>query len=101
MTRQIDAALDSSSPHVNVTVRERAGDDAVVVVRVSLGLHERHASAGRTAFEVGVLRSAIVEGLDDLPGLERHLVRRAVAEVDHLLRMTDRPRAALILVAGV
>jgi hypothetical protein len=86
---------------MNVTVRERSGDDAVVVVRIALPFHERHASARRTTFEVGVLRAAVVEGLHDLLGLQRHLVRRTVAEVDHLLGVTDRPRAALFLVTGV
>ena len=53
---RLDAPLDAGRPHVDVTVGQRAGDDAVVVVGISLRFHQRHAAAGRTALEVGVLR---------------------------------------------
>ena len=101
MPRQIDAAFDAGGPHVDVTVGERAGDDAVVVVGIALRLHQGHAAAGRAALEIRVLRAAIVERLHELLALQRHLVGGAVAEVDHLLRVADGPRAALILVSGV
>src|SRR4029079_15454745 len=61
----------------------------------------RHPAAGRTALEIGVLRGSLVESLDDLFGLEGHLVRRAIAEIDHLFRMADRPRPARSLMTGV
>src|SRR5712691_7062212 len=86
---------------MNVTVRERTGDDPVVVVGISLGLHQRHATPGGASLEIGVFRILFVEGLDDLLGLQRHLMRGAVAEVDHLFGVADGPVAALLLVAGV
>src|SRR5262249_14800932 len=43
----------------------------------------------RAAFEIGVLRQPVVELLDQLFGLERHLVNRAVREVHNLLRMAQ------------
>ena len=101
MAGQTDVSFDTGRPHVDVTVRKRARDDAIVVVRVPLGFHQSHPPAGRTALEVGVLRVAIVEGLDDLLRLDRHLVGRAVPEVDHLLRVPDRPGSTLFLVTRV
>ena len=86
---------------MNVAVRQRARDDGVVVVGISLRFHQRHAAARGTSLEVGVLRGPFVEGLDDRLRFQGHLMRRAIREIDHLLGMTDRPVAARLLVAGV
>ena len=66
-------------------VPRRPGDDAVVVLRESLGLLHRLTPAGRAAEPVCVLRTIAVVGPDHLLGRDRHLVHRAPPEVDHLL----------------
>src|SRR5262245_65942847 len=86
---------------MDVAVRQRSGNDAVVVIGISLRFHQRHAAAGGATFEVGVLRVLVVEGFHNLLSFDGHLVRGAITEVDHLLRMADGPVTALFLMAGV
>ena len=81
-----------SRHQVRPEVGGRAGDDAVVVVRKALRLHQALPSAGRAADEIRQARPVAVEGRDDRLGLDGHLVDRAIAEVDHELGMAERPR---------
>ena len=62
-------------------VNRRAGDNRVVIVGVTLRLHQSHAPAGRAADVVGVVELAAVVGGGKLLARNRHLVDRAVAEV--------------------
>ena len=86
---------------MDVTVRQRTGNDAVIVFRISLRFHQSHAAAGGATFEVGVFRALVIEDLDQFFAFERHLVRGSVSEIDHLLGMTDGPVPALVLMTGV
>src|SRR5690606_5785328 len=52
--------------------------------------HQALASAGRAGVPVRFLGSAAVERLDRALGSHRHLVNRAVAEIDELLGLADR-----------
>ena len=70
-----------------------AGKDAVVVVGITLGFHQRFAAAIGAPIEVGVLRCRSVELRDDELGHAGHLVNAAMSEVDDLLRM-PRPTTA-------
>ena len=70
-----------------------AGDDAVVVCRVAVGLHRSHMPTRRAALEVGALRCARVEGGDDRFAGDRGHMLRAVCPVDDFLRMARRPAA--------
>src|SRR5215510_15296352 len=63
----------------------RASDDAIVVVGVALGLHERLPTASRAPVEVGTLRIGSVEGVYDRFGLQRELVNRSISVVLDLL----------------
>jgi hypothetical protein len=86
---------------MNVTVRKRAGNDSVIVIRISLCFHQCHAATGGAAFEVRVLRVFVVERIHNLFGFHRHFMRCPVAKIDHLFGMADRPVSALFLVAGI
>src|SRR5215813_8033046 len=86
---------------MNVTIRQRARNDAVIIFGIPLRFHHGHAAAGGTPLEVGVFRALIVEDLDQFFGFEGHLVRGAVAEIDHLFRMADGPVSTLLLMTGV
>ena len=68
-----------------------ARDDAVVVSREALHLHQRLTATVRAAGEVGMLRAPAVEGRDRRLGDLRHHVDAAVAVVRHLLGMSEGP----------
>ena len=78
---------------MDVPIRERAADDPVVVFRVSLRRHHGLTAPRRTAFEVGILRSARVELFDELFRFHRQFVHRAIREVHDLFRMAEREHA--------
>src|SRR6266403_4289944 len=63
------------------------GDDAIVVVGVALGLHERLSAASRAPNEVGAPGIASIEGVDDRLGLQREFVYGPIAVVLDLLRV--------------
>jgi hypothetical protein len=79
-------------------VARRAGHDAVVVARVSLGFGESLMTAGRTAGEVREAgESAVVVPNDELCHL-RHHMDRAVAPIVDLLRMAQpEPQIATLM----
>jgi hypothetical protein len=81
----------SRASHAAMAPLGRAGDDAVVVVRVPLRLHQPLPSSGRTADEVRQARRIAVEGFDDGLRLDGGFVDRAIAEIDHQFRMSQRP----------
>ena len=62
-------------------VDRRAGDDAVIVIRIALGFHHAHASASGASLVVVLRRGATVITGDDLFAQHRHLVNGAVAEI--------------------
>jgi hypothetical protein len=75
---------------VRPVVRRGAGDDAVVVVGETLGLHERFMATVGAAGKVREPRRCAVEGRDDQLGGHRGDVVRPVAPVGDLLRMPER-----------
>src|SRR5579884_2700084 len=72
-------------------VRRSAGEDTIVVFRIPLRFHQRLAPAVRAASKIGMLRLLLVERGNRLLGDVGHHVNRAVAEIDDLLRMSERP----------
>ena len=68
-----------------------ARENAVVVSRKTLRLHERLPAPVRAAREVRVLRTPAVERLDRGLGDLGHRVNAAEAEVGHLLGMSEGP----------
>ena len=84
----------------------RAGDDAVVVVRVALRHHQALTPARRASVPVRVLRSATVERPRELDADHGHQVFGPVREVDlqRCVRLAglQHPEAAIVSgVAGV
>src|SRR5579871_373115 len=76
-----------------------AGDNPVVVVRITLRFHEGMMAALRAGVEVRMLRSDTVESLDDRLAGYRGDVLRAMAEVDDLLgKLRERPNASDVAV---
>src|SRR5262249_59886806 len=69
----------------------RTSKDAVVVGGKALRLHQRLPPAVRAAREIGMLLLVAVERVDDHFSDLGHLMEGAVAKVDYLLRMTQRP----------
>ena len=86
MARQLDAAIGAGRVHVDVPVRERARDDAVVVAGIALRGHHALPAARRAALVVRVVERLRIEHVDEPLRLHRHLVHRAIGEVDDLLR---------------
>ena len=88
---------------VGPIVGGRAGDDAVVILGVALGFHERLAAAVGAGAEVGALRALAVEGVQDGLGFHGRFVDGAIAEVGDLLGVIERPGGigAAGMVAGI
>ena len=93
----VDAALENGQRGVKVSghqpcpvVCRHAGNDAVVVVREPLRLHQPFVATRRTADEVGAFWSFGVERLRDRLRLERCLVVGAICEVDQPLGFLER-----------
>ena len=94
---------NGGSQQMGPEVGGRSGDDAVIVRRKALSLHERLASAVRAGAEVRAAGRVTVEGVDDGLGLLGGFVNRAISEVDDLFRMVKGPgrvRSARV-VAGI
>ena len=72
-------------------IRRRAGDDAVIVLRETLGLHQRFPAAVRAAGEIGTRGSFPVIGFDDRLGRRGRLMDRPPAEIRDLLGMAESP----------
>src|SRR5215472_1245608 len=68
-----------------------ATQDAVVVVRVALRLHEALPTASGTTREIAEARRRAIQRLGHGLADPCHLVYCAVAEVRQQLRMSDRP----------
>ena len=83
MPRQLDAARHAGRVHLDMAIRQRAGDDAVEILRIALRVHGALASACRAPFVVRVLLRPAVELLDDRLGRGGHLVH-GVREVHDL-----------------
>ena len=79
---------DETSEIVCPVVRWRAGDDAVVVLGISLGLHQCLTAFIRARTEIGVLRSFAVKCLDDR--LRGHCGFMN-GEIDRLIRVSWSP----------
>ena len=79
----------------------RSGDDGIEVLREALRRHQALAAAGGTPLVIRQGRCPAVERLDQGFRLHRHLVHRAVSEVDQLLGMAERERRAPALVPGI
>ena len=102
---------DELPPHLGevepVPVDRRcAGEHAVVVVRITLDLHQPLPTARRAAAEVGVAGRSPVEGLGELLAHPGHRVDAEVSVVpdQHPLEgavRTEREAAAVLFVAGV
>ena len=82
---------DGLGQEMREVVGGRARDDAVVVLRETLGLHEGLPPAVRAAMEIRALHGPAVEGGRDRLARHRHLVDGAVTEVDDLLGVPERP----------
>ena len=76
---------------VRPIVGGRAGDDAVVILGIALGFHQRLAAAVGARAEVGTLGSLAVEGVQDGLGFHGRFVNGAIAEVGDLLGVVERP----------
>ncbi len=91
--RELHLPIRAGRVHVDVPVRERTRDDAVVVARIALRGHHALAAARRAAFVVGVVERRAIERVDQVLRLHRHVVQRAEREVDDLLGMPERKHA--------
>jgi hypothetical protein len=80
--------------HVDVPIRECAGDDAVVVAGIALRGHDALSPARRAAFVIGIVEWLDVEHVDEPFRFHGHVMQRAVREVDDLLGMPEREHAA-------
>ncbi len=78
-----------------------AGDDPVVVGRETLHLLEALTAAAGTADEIGVARGGVVEGLDDVLGLDRQQMVGADLVIGKALRIAEHPGDFRGLVAGI
>jgi hypothetical protein len=90
--------------HLDVSIGKSAADDAVEILGETLRRHRRLPATGRTTLEVGESGRAIVELVDDLFRLHRHLVDGAIGEVHDLFGMaeTEHPaRAVSLRVTGI
>ena len=74
-------------------VRGRPGKNAIVIGRVALGLRQRLGPSLGASVPVRIARTRAVKSGDECLGLESHFVHGAMAEVDDLLRMSERPLA--------
>ncbi len=81
----------------------RARDHAVKISRVSLHVFESLPAAGGTTVPIRIFRVPRVIFRNHGLGLHRHFVHRAIPEVDHLLRVSQRVPAVvpLAFVAGI
>ena len=95
MQRELHAAIRAGRVHVDVPVRERTRDDAVVVAGVALRGHHALPAARRAALVIGVVERLRVEDVDHLLRLHGHVVQRAIREVDDLLGVPEREHAGL------
>ena len=68
-----------------------ARDDAIVILGVTLGFHERLPAPVGARAEIRALRVFAVERVQDNLGLHRRFVDGAIPEVRDLLRMIERP----------
>src|SRR5215472_12212422 len=75
--------------------RRGARHDAVVLVRVTLRLGEALPTAGGATDEVGSLRGTSIEATNQLLGAHCCLMLRAVALIEHELRVTEGPTAGV------
>src|ERR1700761_6422960 len=67
-----------------------AGQEAVIIVRETLRLHQRVLAAGRAAGHRGLVRMMRIERIDDLLAPDRHQMDRPVAEILDPLRMPEQ-----------
>ena len=79
----------------------RTGDDAIEIVRVHLRFLQPLLAAGRAAAPIGMRLRFSVEGLHNRFRLHRHLVLRAISEIDQLLGMSERKAGAAAFMAGI
>ena len=68
-----------------------AGDDAIEILRIALGFHQRFAPAVGAALEIGEFRRRARIGADDRLGGVGGFLEGAIAEVDLLFGMVQRP----------
>src|SRR6185295_7399436 len=87
--------------NVRELIRGRSRDQPVIIVGVSLGLHQRLPSSIRAAREVRLLWRAAIKRVDYRFGLLGHLVDRAMPVIDNLLGMPKRPTRVRSRVTGV
>ncbi len=78
-----------------------AGDDAVELVRIAIGLQKPFSAAARASIPVGVSRVATIKGAENRLCLDGHFMFRAVGEIDELFRMPQHKGAARALVTIV
>ena len=71
-----------------LVVHGRAGNDRVKIFWIALCFHQALASARRAALVIREARVLFVESLDHGLRLNRHLMHRAVSEIDDLLGVT-------------
>src|SRR6185503_5038312 len=72
-------------------VCRRTGKDTVVVLWITLRLHQSFATAVGAPSEVGALRCGAVERRDDGFGDASHFMNASITEVDDLRRMAQSP----------
>jgi hypothetical protein len=82
-------------------VRRGADDDAVVIVRESLGLHEALTAPRRTAIPVRLARRAAVERFDGALCSDGHFVDSTPRIIDELFRMSEGKASSRTGVTGV
>ena len=72
-------------------VRRRAGDDAIVIVRVALRLREALLAASGAAVPIGEFRGRAVKRLDDQLRIRSHFMHGAIRPIDEFFGMTHGP----------
>src|SRR6267154_2778377 len=86
-------------PSVAPDVRRVAGNDAIELVGVAVGLQQACASAAGATRPIGIARLTTVEGFDECLSFDGHLMFGAVGEVDEFLRVTNDKTSAGISMA--
>ncbi len=77
---------------VRAVERGRAGENAVIVVREALRLHQCVLAAGGASGEIGLTRALAVERVGDLLAPQGHQVDRPEAEILDPLGMPEQAR---------
>ncbi len=82
---------EAAGEHRGPVVGGRSGEDAIVILGITLGFHQRLAASVRASREIGPFQRLAVERLHDALGIHCHLVNAAIAVVGNFFEMIQRP----------